>query len=145
MSNPELTVCYAVTPDGKWRRHAAASLYSLAVTNPGVGVSVLETAPQKLSDAEFYDRFAFEIKTRALAEATHPVMFLDADTIVRDSLAPVMAGMKDFNARPYSRQEKNIDSYLWDTITGHFGLHSGVQLWEACAFLVVPWMCPCSS
>lgn len=114
----ELTVCYAVTPDGRYRRMAAASAYTVARHNPDVRVRIVEV--------EAAD-YAYGIKPAALPrEPAAPapwVLFLDADTEATGPLAPLMAGAAEFNARVGSAWSDGwVRARQWAALCGHFGL-----------------------
>lgn len=122
-----LTVCYAVTPDAKYRRMAAASIYTLVRHNPDVRVYVAEV--------EAAD-YPYGIKPAALRDVSTPwVLFLDADTIVRGPLAPLMAYNVDFCARVGTAWTHGwLDRAKWEAICEHFAL-SPTPVLNAGAFL----------
>ncbi len=110
-----LTVCYAVTPDAKYCRMAAASAYSVARSNPGVRIRIVEGQA---------GAYPYGIKPQALpSDPDDWVLFLDADTWVGGSLISLLDTDADFSARVGNVWLKNqISQQDWRGLFERWGL-----------------------
>ena len=126
----QLTVCYAITPDPKYRAMAAASIYSLVLHNPGTRV--------RLREVDGGDH-PYGIKPLALPDEPDGwVLFLDADTRVTGVLERLLHTEADFSARVGTAWTRGaIDAETWRRLFAVFhlpfspGLNSGAFLCRA--------------